>query len=63
MQGLKKLGVKQGYAPKRTLTTRIIQGFWEIDQSIDSPQVHTFMRLQKERKCRIYAGFRSFCVF
>ena len=25
-----------------------------------SPLVHTFMRLQKERKCRIYAGFRSF---
>ncbi len=37
------------------------RGGWAFGQGFDSPQVHTFMSFKKERKCRIYAGFRSFC--
>lgn len=35
-----KTGVKPGYTKNSIPTNRIIQGVWEIDQSIDSPQVH-----------------------
>ena len=57
LRGLKKTGVKPGYAKNKTPTTHIIQGFQKIDLSIDSPQVH------KKQHCRALPYGAVFCCF
>ena len=36
---------------------------WVFGQGFDSPQVHSKWKVRKQRKYRIYAGFRCFLRF